>query len=850
MTKNETKVVLLLLSVLLSMAAVAQAPPNADIQNRVESILSKMTLEEKIDYIGGKDDFYIRAIPRLGVPELKMADGPMGVRNYGPSTAFPAGIAMAASWDTDLVNRVGTMMGKDARARGVHFLLGPGMNIYRAPMSGRNFEYFGEDPFLASRMAVADIKGIQSQGVIATAKHFMGNNQEWDRHRISSDMDERTMREIYLPAFEASVREAHVGAIMDSYNFVNGVHMTQNGYLNTGVLRKEWGFTGIVMSDWDATYDAVAAANGGLDLEMPWAKLMNRKSLPPAVKDGKVAEAIIDEKVRRILRTAIEFGFFDRRQNDLTISSFNQEARKVALQAALGGMVLLKNNGLLPLKASAVKNIAVIGPTANPAVTGGGGSSKVAPFLSVSFLEGISNYLSAGANVLYSAGVPAVSQIFSETRFATGLDGLEPGLVGEYFDSPDLTGTPSMVRTSRHINFRWGQGSYTSGGADYFSARWSGYYTPETTGEYRVYLSSEDGYRLYLDDKLVIEHQPDEGAPQPKSILLESGKAYKVRLEYSKKTRRAGMAFGIAPAADREIVRAKEIASRADVVVLCAGFDQTNEGEGSDRSFALPQGQDELIKQILSVNKNVVVVLTAGGNADMSSWIDSTPALLHTWYPGQEGGTALAQILFGDVNPSGKLPVSFERRREDSATYNSYYDPKLGASSSGDRRDPSGTARGHVVYSEGIFLGYRHFDKTGIKPLFPFGYGLSYTTFKYSNLKVTPASAKDGDPVAVSFAITNTGEREGAEVAQVYVSDKHAKVERPVKELKAFAKVNLKPGETRSVTVSLDRRAFSYYDVNGKQWKADPGDFAILVGASSAATELAGKVTLVPPPAN
>ena len=802
-----------------------------------------MTLEEKIDYISGYDDFYIRAIPRLGVPELKMADGPLGVRNYGASTAFPAGIAMAASWDTDVVNQVGTTMGKDARARGVNFLLGPGMNIYRAPMNGRNFEYFGEDPFLASRMAVADIKGIQSQGVIATAKHFMGNSQEWDRHRISSDIDERTMREIYLPAFEASVREAHVGAIMDSYNFVNGVHMTQNGYLNTDVLRKDWGFTGVVMSDWDATYDAVAAANGGLDLEMPWGKVMNRENLIPAIKNGQVAQAVIDEKIRRILHTAIEFGLFDRKQTDSNISLFNQEARQVALRAALGGMVLLKNNSILPLNKSAIKNIAVIGPTATPAVTGGGGSSKVMPFVSVSFLDGISNYIGARANVLYSAGVPVLSRIFNETRFATRLDGMEPGLRGEYFDNPDLAGAPAMVRTSRHISFRWGQGSYAGNGADNFSARWTGYYTPEATGDFRFYLSSDDSYRLYLDDNLLIEHTHGGGL-QSKAVSLQAGKPYKIRLEYSRKTRQATMAFGIAPAVDRAVVQARELASQADLVVVCVGFDQTNEGEGSDRTFTLPQGQDELIKQVLGANKNVVVVLTAGGNVDMSQWIDSTPALLHAWYPGQEGGTALAEILFGDVSPSGKLPVSFERRRQDSATSNSYYDPKLGAYRSGDTREPRGVVHGHVVYSEGIFLGYRHFDKSAIKPLFPFGYGLSYTTFKYSNLKVTPASANGVEPVKVSFDITNTGKREGAEVAQVYVSEEHPRVERPVKELKGFAKMNLKPGETRNVTVSLDRRAFSHYDVNGKQWKADPGDFAILVGGSSAKTELEGKVTL------
>lgn len=815
----------------LSAVAYSAAPSQGDIENRVEVILGKMTLEEKIDYIGGYNAFYIRAIPRLGVPELKMADGPMGVRNYGPSTAFPAGISMAASWNAQLVNRIGAMMGKDARARGVHFLLAPGMNIYRAPMNGRNFEYFGEDPFLASRIAVADIKGIQSQGVIATAKHFLGNNQEWDRHHVSSDMDERTLREIYLPAFEASVKEGHVGAIMDSYNLVNGTHMTQNEYLNTQVLRKEWGFTGIVMSDWDATYDGVAAANGGLDLEMPNGKFMNRNSLLAAVKEGKVPQAVIDEKVRRILGTAMQFGFFDHTQADTTISPFNHEAREVALQAARESMVLLKNNGLLPLNKSKVKTIAVIGPTAQPTPTGGGGSSRVNPFSSISFLEGISNYVGTKASVVYGAGVSKLSDILEETRLTTAPDTDTPGMVGEYFNDSELRVKPALVRTDNHVNFRWGQGSYLPNGpTDQFSVRWTGYYKPDISGEYSFYVSSSDSYRLYVDDKLVAEHSQNQGdSLQVKALNLESSKASKVRIEYTKGSRRAGISFGIAPSVDPALIQVKEMARKADVVVLCVGFDPSNESEGFDRTFALPRGQDELIKEVLKANKNVVVVLTAGGNADMSAWIDVTPALLHAWYPGQEGGTALAGILFGDVNPSGKLPATFERRWEDNATYNSYYDHD------GDKR---------VAYSEGIFVGYRHFDRTGIKPLFPFGYGLSYTTFKYANLKVTPATVKD--TVTVSFDVTNTGPREGAEVAQVYVSDTHAKVVRPAKELKGFEKVMLKPGETKTVTVSLDTRAFSYYDVTAKAWTADPGDFTILVGSSSSTAELIGKVTLVP----
>src|SRR6202162_751418 len=371
---------LLVALVLLSLGqfTIAQAPPSkADVEKRVDSILSEMTLEEKITIIGGIHDFYTRPIPRVGIPSLRMSDGPLGVHDYGPTTAYPAGIALAASWDSELAKRVGTVMGKDARARGGHFILAPGMNIYRAPMNGRNFEYFGEDPFLASRIAVPVIKGIQSQRVIATAKHFAGNNSEFARTTLSSDIDERTLREIYLPAFEASVREAKVGAVMDAYNLVNGVYMTQNNHLNNEILKKEWGFDGILMSDWGATHDGVAAAKGGLDLEMPSPTFMNSAALLPALKDGRLQVAMLDDKVRRILRKAIEFGFFDQAQTDTDIPSYSQEGRQVALEEARGSMVLLKNSGnLLPVDEGKVKTVAVIGPDAYPDVPSGGGSGE------------------------------------------------------------------------------------------------------------------------------------------------------------------------------------------------------------------------------------------------------------------------------------------------------------------------------------------------------------------------------------------------------------------------------------------------------------------------------------------
>src|SRR6185369_11832056 len=348
---------------LFSLSSVlAQGPSAGDIEQRVNDIVSKMTLDEKLDYIGGYKDFYVRAMPKLGLPQMKMSDGPVGVRNYGPSTSYAGGIALAASWNPELAKQVGTMIAHDAKARGVHFMLGPGMNIYRAPMNGRNFEYFGEDPYLASRIAVSVIKGIQEQRVVATAKHFAGNNSEFARMTLSSDIDERTLREIYLPAFEAAVKEAKVGAVMDGYNLVNGTYMTANDRLNNEILKKEWGFDGILMSDWGATHDGIAAFNGGLDLEMPSPTFMNRDTLLPALQDGRLKTATLDEKVRRILRTAIEFGFFDQPQEDLNIPTLSQEGRQVALEESRSGMVLLKNSThLLPLNPDKMRTIAVIG---------------------------------------------------------------------------------------------------------------------------------------------------------------------------------------------------------------------------------------------------------------------------------------------------------------------------------------------------------------------------------------------------------------------------------------------------------------------------------------------------------
>jgi len=651
------------------------------------------------------------------------------------------------------------------------------------------------------------------------------------RLEISSDIDERTLREIYLPAFEASVKEAKVGAIMDAYNPLNGVYMTENNHLNNEILKKEWGFDGILMSDWGATHNGIAAANGGLDLEMPSADFMTMETMLRAVQSGEVPMSTLDDKVRRILRMGIRFGFFDQPQEDTSIPLLNQEAREVALQAAREGMVLLKNSGnLLPLDKNKIKTIAVIGPNAYPAVIGGGGSSLTKPFNSVSYLEGISNYLGAGAKVLYAVDTPPLEGIFEKSEFVTAPNGT-PGLNAEYFNNENLQGPPALVRTDARIHFHWSDGSYVEKGpVDHFSARWSGYFVPKESGEYTFYTNSDDGVRLFLDERQVInDWQRHAETLNTYVAWLEGGTAYKVRLEYFEMVGGASVGFGVASTEASTGRATKALAASADAVILCVGFNDTSEGEGSDRTFRLPPGQDSLIRAISSVNKNVIVVLTSGGGVDMNAWIGQVPALVETWYSGQEGGTALAQILFGDENPSGKLPATFERHWEDNPTFRSYYPAQ------GEKRVP---------YSEGVFVGYRHFDRASVKPQFAFGYGLSYTTFEYSNISVTPARGMLNQPVTVSFDLKNTGSREGAEVAELYVGAAHPSVPRPIKELKGFARVNLKPGETRHVSIILDRRSFVFYDVSRKDWKAENGDYSVLVGASSEEIRLRGNFTL------
>jgi len=839
----------LLLSLLMSgMSSRAQT---ADDESKINDTIAKMTLEEKIQMLSGSGMMASAPLARLGIPAFRMSDGPVGAHVPPPSTAYAAGIGLAASWDRDLALQIGTQLGRDARSRGASFLLGPGVNIYRAPLNGRNFEYFGEDPFLAAETAVNYINGVQSQGVSATIKHYAANNSEYFRFTSDSIVGERALREIYLPVFEAAVTRAHVGAIMDSYNLLNGEHTTQSYHLNVEIAKQQWGFDGVMMSDWTATHDGVAAANGGLDLEMPFGTYMNAKTLLPAVKDGTVKESVIDDKIRRILREGYRFGWINHDPLDESIPRYNQQGRAAALQGAREGIVLLKNQGaLLPLDPGKVKTIAVIGPDAFPAIPTAGGSGQVPPYSEVSALTGISDRLGLNASVLYDRGVPRLSVLAMHSGFSLSADGSSPGLTVETFDNDKFEGKPLATRTEMTANT--GQNLLDNpdmmeifnlmtadrmaammnvGGTPHFS-RWTGYYSAREQADFVVFVENQGKYRLTIDGQTVIDHVEIPKSALAQTVVPLAPGPHKVILEILSAPQfgEGSVKIGIAREGTLVNQSAIDMAKKADAVIVAVGYNADIETEGADREFQLPPGQDELIQKIAAVNPNTIVTVTSGGSVDPSKWIDHVPALLENWYPGQEGGTALAEVLFGDQNPSGRLPISWERSLKDNPSYPYYY-------------PTPGTLK--VPYEDGVFVGYRGYQHFHVKPLFPFGFGLSYTSFKYSALRIQAGMGTAN--YAVSFDVTNTGTRPSADVAQVYVGEDHPQIPRPPQELKGFERVVLDPGQTRHVTIQLNARAFTWYDEKTAAWRAEPGSFTVQVCRSSDDPQLYGKINLEKP---
>ena len=821
----------------------AQAPQEDSpaIESQAQAMLSKMSLEDKIKLIGGVDSMFTNAIPSIDLPRFKMSDASVGVRTWGPTTAYAGGVALAATWDRELARELGEDLGRDARARSVNFLLGPGVNIARSPVGGRNFEYLSEDPFLNGEMVVPYIQGLQSQGVIATVKHYALNDEEFNRHNANVQVDERTMREIYLPAFEAAVTRGHADAVMNSYNMVNGEHATQNKFLNLDVLKGDWGFKGVLMSDWDATYDGVAAANNGLDLEMPGPKFMNAKVLVPAVKSGAVKESTIDDKVLRILRTELRYGFTTRPQFSPEYPTYSVADRAVALKGALESITLLKNEGhILPLDAERLKTVAIIGPDAWPAVTGGGGSSEATAFDPVSLLTGIGNALGPNRRVLYARGLPEMRDVFRGTHWAGNVN-------VDTFASNDFSGTPKTAT-------QWNMGGFSGGqwlppSREPRSVRYTASYKADKAGKYLLLAAASggDAFKVLIDGKQVLEQKRAEGQiPETASLDLTEGQTIQVQVDYLPYADGTRLGVGIAYEPGLVPEDARKLAADADTVILALGFDPSTEGEGHDRTFALPWGQDALAEAILSTNPHTIVMLVGGGGMDVSRWIDKAPALLHLYYPGQEGGTAAAQIILGNHDPEGKLPVSFDRSWQDNPSYQWYYGTPGGDTvlhTPGEDGNGKDYTIEQLKYGDKLMVGYRYWTTTGKHPLFPFGFGLSYTTFAFSNLQV-PATATTGSKVTVSFDVTNSGKTQGGEVAQVYVSDPSATVDRPERELKGFEKVYISPGQTRHVSIDLDARAFSYWSEAAHNWKIDPGKFVIRVGDSSESTPLSADVTL------
>ena len=689
---------------------------------QINQLISKMTLEEKVNMIHASSSFTSGGVSRLSIPELVMSDGPHGVRpehgrdwnldnnSLDSGTYLPPGVCLAATWNPQLGYAFGSVLGSEANYRGKDIILGPGINIIRTPLNGRNFEYQSEDPFLVSKMVVGYVKGVQDQGISACVKHYLANNQETKRSSINVEMSERALREIYLPGFKAAILEGGANTIMASYNKFRGQWAAQNNYLLNQVLKKEWGFKGIAMSDWDAVHSTMQALWNGMDLEMgtdlhmlpnpDYHKFFFGDTLITLVKTKKIPEYIIDEKVKRILYTMFKTNMIGGKRKKGAYNT--KEHQQTALKIAEEGIVLLKNeSGFLPLQKSSVKNIAVIGYNAERKQSMGGGSSQVRAFYEITPLQGIKNIVGNNINVHYAKG-----------------------------------------------------------------------------------------YNI------------SRGASADNNLIQE----------------------------------AVDAASKADVVIFVGGWthgydysvwrDNAYDAEDTDKpDMYMPFGQDELLKAVLKANPKTVVVLMGGGAIDMRQWIANVPAILQAWYPGMEGGNALAKIIFGEVNPSGKLPMTFPKKLEDHGSQ------ALG------QYPGDGT---NLHYFDDIYVGYRYYDTYDVAPQFAFGHGLSYTTFAYSNLKLTG----DNKKLTVSFSLKNTGKVAGAETAQVYVSQEKSALPRPVKELKGFQKIFLQPGETKTVTINLDENAFQYFNDNLNKWVFEKGSFQIRVGSSSRDIRLNGKISL------
>jgi beta-glucosidase len=790
------------------------------IDQRVDDLLQKLTLEEKLDMIGGTG-FETKPIERLGIPSLKMTDGPVGVR-WGTSTAYPSGISMGATWNPGLISRIGQEIARDVKSKGRNVILGPCVNIARIPMGGRNFESYGEDPFLTSRIAVDYIKGVQSENVAATIKHFACNNQEYQRDFVNVVIDERALNEVYLPSFKAGVTEAGVYNVMSAYNKLNGAYCSENTPLLMDKLKNEWEFQGLVMSDWGAVHSTIPTYTNGLDVEMPTGRYLNSSDLLNEIKNGNLKVEILNDKIKRILTVMFKMGLFDK-QDEKSVSRDNG----VVLDAARESIVLLKNDNILPIKPD-FKTMAIIGASAKNTRVGGGGSSMVNTENVISPFSCITNEFGKDVKIVYAQGVTLKGDSNPINPSLFFYDN-KPGIKAEYFNNKTLSGEPTKTQIDTQINYEWHDGSPMKEiNNDNFSVRWTTTLRAPQNGNYVLDLISDDGSRLYIDNKLVINDWSDHAAQNSSTtIRFKNNETHKIVLEYYENGGEATMKLGWRVPDEDLISDAVTAAQNSEIALVFAGTSYLYESEGFDRdNIDLPENQNKLIEEISKVNKNVIVILSTGQAVTMP-WKENVKGIMETWFGGEKIGFAIADVLTGKYNPSGKLPVTFPKKWEDCSAFTTY-------------KKVSGVTN----YSDGIFVGYRHFDKYKIEPLFPFGFGLSYTTFAYNNLSLSSGTLKEDGRINVSCNIKNTGSMEGAEIVQLYITDVQCSVERPEKELKGFKKINLKPGETSIVEFTIDKNALGFYDTKTKSWKYEPGEFKVLIGSSSRDIKLQDKFIL------
>ena len=808
---------------------------------KAKNLLKELTLDEKVTLLSGFNNWYTNKIERLNIPSIKMSDGPNGVRGDGTSgkssACFPCPILMGSTWNEDLFYEIGEALGEEANDKDVDVLLGPTINLHRHPLGGRHFENYSEDPFLVGKLATAYVKGVQSKKVSACLKHFIANDTEFERHTSSSNVDERTLREVYLLPFEMGVKEGNSKSVMSAYNKLNNIYCSSHKELLIDILKKEWNFDGYVVSDWGAALETVENAHGGLDLEMPGPGNAWGKKLLEAVTEGLVDEEVINDKVERILNIAEFSGRFDSPENKLEKSNIRKSHNKLLRKVASEGMVLLKNKKILPFKKSAIKKLAVIGPNAKNSQIIGGGSASLKPHYQIHPFEALQERFSDDFSISYAEGAKTNKYLpkLNERLFSNS----EDGFLVEYFDkeiNKDKLISSEVLKGNKFWVFEgFAKDIINKEERPSVIVRFSCDYSPDVSGEHDFEIFGIGLGKLKIDGKVLIDNwnETTQGeaffsfatAPKRNSIYLDKNETYKFEVEYFFEGRFPAIHFGCMPPEKENLLEEAIKTSReADAVILIVGTNSDWETEGNDRSeLALPADQDKLIESVIKENANTVVVINSGSPVSMP-WINDSNAILQSWFGGQEYGNALADLIFGEINPSGKLPTTFPVQIEDTPAFD-YYPGK----------------NSQMNYEEKLLIGHRWYERKGKKPLFPFGFGLSFTKFSFSDLEVIK---KDDLNINCKFRIKNFGEMDGHEVAQCYVAFLKAEEDEPLKTLQSFKKVFIEKNKEIELEISLNKRNFSYWDVDKKDWMVKPGEYRIDIGSSSEKIELSEIIVL------